>query len=227
MPTKYPPAWPLNQAIRAAKAIYEVHSNETFNTDHLVEYLETTKTSSYFVRRIAALQGFGLLDKVSDDTVRLTDLAIQIVNPVAGEDAEARLKAFRRVDVLSDLLPRYPNAKLPVEAEVLKSVLLKSIGIERDTIKPWYDFVVDSFKAISGATGRAQEEVPQETVQERPKSEPEMKTSTVFLPSGKKFSFSVEAGYTPEDMAFVQNLLNLFLQATQKTEIESATRTKK
>jgi hypothetical protein len=169
MPTKYPPAWPLNQALKAAKAIFEVHSKESFNADLLGDFLETTKTS------------------------------------------------------------RYPNAKLPTDAEALKAVLLKSIGINRETIPLWYTFVVDSFKAIAGVTSKVVDNVAvgDGPELEKPQSEPEMKTSTVFLPSGRKFSFSVEEGYTPDDMAFVQNLLNLFLKATQTTSTESTTKVKK
>ncbi|MBI5474791.1 MAG: hypothetical protein HY961_20820 [Ignavibacteriae bacterium] len=219
MPTKYPPAWSLNQCIKAAKAVHEVHAQERFNAELLSEFLETTKTSSNFNRRTSALQGFGLLTK-SEETVQLTDIAVQIVNPVAGEDKDARLTAFKKVDVLADLLPRYPNGKLPSDSETLKAVLLKSIGVQRDTISEWYDFVVDSFKAISGlsewVTSEPMQEKQTKAQTDTTPSDPEMRTSTVFLPSGRKFSFSVETGYTPEDMAFVQNLLNLFLQATPR-----------
>lgn len=40
-----------------------------------------------------------------------------------------------------------------------------------------------------------------------------MKTSRVWLPSGKRFEFSVEEGYTMEDMEFVLKMLDLFKTA--------------
>lgn len=224
MPTKFPPAWSLNQCVKTIQEIYRIHSDERFNSELLVEFLDTTKTSSNFNRRTSALQGFGLLTK-TDETVQLTELAVQIVNPVAGEDKEARLTAFRKIDVLSELLPRYPNGKLPQEPDTVKAVLHKSLNVERDTVQQWYDFVVDSFKAIylsgdSISNIQMQEKIAK-SHNESQASYPEMRTSTVFLPSGKRFSFSVETGYTPEDMAFVQSLLNLFLQATPKTKKEN------
>ncbi len=224
MPTKYPPAWGLNQAVKAIKDIYEIHSKERFNNELLVELLQTTKTSSNFNRRALALQGFGLLNR-SEETVQLTDLAVQIVKPVAGEDGEAKLTAFRKIDVLADLITRYPNAKLPSDPNILKSVLLQSIGIQRDTIKEWYDFVIDSFKAISRVTEQITDEPVKKDETEKLPKKPEdqvgMKTSTVWLPSGRKFEFSVEEGYTSEDMEFVLNLLNLFKSSIMPKDSKS------
>jgi hypothetical protein len=213
-PTKYPPIIGLNQAINIAREVHKIHSKERFNVDLLVDVLQTTKTSSYFIRRITAMQQFGLFSK-TDETVQLTELAIQIVDPKAGEDREAKLVAFRKIEVLAELLQRYPNAKLPPDDQTLKSVLLQSMQIDRDTLQLWYDFVVDSFKAISGATERASEEPSRKAEAAKPSTKEGaeltgMKTSTVWLPSGKRFEFSVEEGYTSDDMEFVMNLLNLF-----------------
>jgi hypothetical protein len=179
----------------------------------LVDFLDTTETSSYFNRRIAALQGFGLLNRTSDETVQLTDLAVQIAKPVAGEDKEAKLAAFRKVDVLAGLLQKYyPNAKLPADPDVLRSVLLKSFAINRDTIKPWYEFVVDSFRAISGISTEKQPTSVNvtDTVGVTDSVNVTMqKNFSLPLPSGKTFRYSIEGGYTAEDLDFIQKFMEL------------------
>ncbi|MGA3287507.1 MAG: hypothetical protein ABSD46_08770 [Bacteroidota bacterium] len=215
MPTKYPPALDLNDAIRIIKDIYVIHANQRFNMDSLdPKLLNTSKNSSYFPRRIAALQTFGLLNKQGEH-IQLTDLAVQIVNPVAGEDVEAIHKAFDKVDVLQELLGRYPNAKLPPESDTLKQVLLKSLGIDRDGVTYWYEFVVNSFKAISPKSHFSltlRDDVKQP-------SEETKNVSTILqahglmqnfeLPSGNKFEFSLPTNITIDDLDFIIGFLEL------------------
>jgi hypothetical protein len=213
MPNKYPPALDLGEAIRVVKDIHGIHSTQRFNVDSLdAGILKTSKTSSYFNRRIAALQTFGLLNR-SGDLVNLTPLADQIANPVAGEDAEAKLAAFHKVDVLSDLLERYPNTKLPPLPDTLKQVLLKSIGIEKDRINDWYEFVVESFRAISGIAATEQPPIREDMritpgtgrINVGEANQEEM----IRLPSGRTFSFTLEPGFTEDDVEFIMAFFEL------------------
>jgi hypothetical protein len=211
MPTKYPPALSFNGALRVIGDIFEVHARERFNMDLIADILETKTSSSYFPRRIAALQGFGLINR-SGETIQLSELAIQIVKPVAGEDAEAKLTAFRKVDLLSDLLERYPNAKLPPSPDTLKQALLKSFSVDRETVGEWHEFVVDSFRGIAGVAGESQ--VISAGVHDDLKAGDTIGASiqkdfSLPLPSGRTFRYSIEVGYTVEDLDFLQKFMEL------------------
>lgn len=46
------------------------------------------------------------------------------------------------------------------------------------------------------------------------------KTSTVWLPSGRYFKFTVQDGNTQEDMEFVLNLLNLFKSSLMPKDVK-------
>lgn len=217
MASKFPPALALNKAIQKVKDIYDVHSGDRFNSKLIVDTLETTETSSNFIRRITALQAFGLIDKSSGDTIQLTNLAIQIANPVAGEDAEAKLICFKKIDVLEELLKRFPNAKIPTEPTQVKQILLKSLNIHRDGIEQWYDFVVNSFRAISGTTTQAQQNQPirridQESlpgVEKITQHMSDIKYENFYLPSKSKFEFSLPENVNTEDLDFIIGFFTL------------------
>jgi len=208
MPTKYPPALSLTDAIRVINVFYEIHRDQQFNLDSIdPDILDTKKTSSYFNRRISALQAFGLLEK-RGDLVRLTPLACQIAHPVAGEDSEAKLTAFRKVDVLAELLARYPNAKLPAASDTLKQVLWKLLGVERERVNEWYEFAVNSFGAISPVVsdGSPKSESPIGMPVPPPS---EMKVRfRLPLPSGGTFVFDLEK-YTEADLGFLIDYFTL------------------
>lgn len=212
MPTKYPPIVGLNQAITIARGVYKIHNKQRFDVDLLVEVLDTTKTSSYFTRRITAMQQFGLFSR-TDETVQLTDLAIQIVDPKAGEDGSARLLAFRKNEVLSDLLVRYPNAKLSSDPKDLKAVLMQSMGIDRDTVELWYDFVIDSFRAISEHAEHKSDASVSAVSQAQPEALITVTKTAMFerqlLPSKKGFEYTLEDGYTLDDLDYIIGLFEL------------------
>ncbi len=208
MSTKYPPLLDFNKAVQTIKSIYDIHAGDRFNLNLLVDILETTKDSSNFPGRTSALIKFELLDR-ENETVQLTPLAIQIAHPVAGEDVDAKITAFKKVDVLDDLLRRYPNAKLPTDANQLKKVLLNSLNIHRDTVEKWYDFVINSFRAISGFTN-----IPSThpEIQKAIPSQPDIvKTDSFRIPltSGKAFEFSMPNDMNNDDLDFVISFFEL------------------
>lgn len=220
MPTKYPPALDFSEAVKAVKEIYAIHKTQGFNMKLLVEPLNTTPTSSYFVRRISALQTYGLLEKVGD-VVNLTPLAEKIANPIGGEDGEAKITSFRKIDVLSDLLNRHPNGKLS-PSDTLKRILIDSVNVDRNTVNQWYDFVVNSFREIAGM-GSAETRRIIAPLQEQastpvlnPSGEPVIPYSVgkdnfqnIELPSGKKFQFSLPTDSTSLDLSFIIGFLEL------------------
>jgi hypothetical protein len=140
---------------------------------------------------------------------------VQIANPVAGEDSEAIYKSFDKVDVLRELLNRYPNAQLPPESDTLKQVLLKSLGIDRDGIAYWYDFVVNSFKPVNPQKRinlPVRDDIKQPNDENKNASMISL-SQGVFqnfeLPSGNKFEFSLPANITIDDLDFIIGFLEL------------------
>jgi hypothetical protein len=212
MATKYPPLLSLGEAIDVIKSMYAEHQSREVSIDLMPAILKAKPTSSGFPMRISALQRFGFIDKRPNDLLWLTDLAMQIINPIGDEAFEAKVTAFRKIDVLSDLLLHYPNGKLP-SAEQLQQSLLKTYRIERERVKQWYDFVVDSFKAIPELSGK------QTVVGALPSTpgQPATSIQTVrtmlserqVLPSGKGFEYTLENGYTSEDLDYVIGLFEL------------------
>jgi hypothetical protein len=146
--TKYPPALALDSAVAAIKEIYAEIKTRKVAVSQLPKILKTKPNSSYFPARIAALQKFGFIEKISDDFVELTDSAMMVVNPVHDrEDAGAIQGAFMKIDVLATLLSSYPNYVLPSSGQ-LKDELMKGFGISRETVGDWHDFVVSSFREV-------------------------------------------------------------------------------
>jgi hypothetical protein len=215
MATKYPPYLSLTGAVQAIKAMYDQHKSREISVDLMPEILQTKQGSSSFPMKIAALQRFGFIDKRPNDLLWLTDLSMQIINPVGNEEQEAKLQAFRKIDVLADLLLKYPNAKLP-SADQLKQTLLKTYQIERDRLKQWFEFVVDSFLAIQELSVKslAQDVYPASIQSQEKIGNPVITTRTVnflrdTLPSGKAFTYLIEDGYTAEDLEYVIGLFEL------------------
>lgn len=147
MATKYPPALTFSEALTVIRDMFQQHGKET-SMELMPKILGISPSSSYLPRKTSALQGFGLVQKTESADLALTDLAERILKPIGNEAEEAKLESFRKIDVLSDLLGKYGDGKLP-SADQLQQSLMKSYQIPRDTVKVWYDFVVDSFRGIS------------------------------------------------------------------------------
>lgn len=221
MPTKYPPALNLTDAIRVIGILYEIHKTQQFNLDLLdPRILDTSKMSSYFARRISTLQTFGLLEK-QGDLVQLTSLAGQIIDPVAGEDSEAKLIAFRKVDVLAELLSRYPNGKLPTSPDTLKQALWKSLGVQRERVNDWYDFVVGSFRAISGALNPSVESAKSNSPTPIPPPDQMRVRFRIPLPSGNIFVFDLDPTYTKADFEFLVDYFTLLQNKVHQRKEEN------
>ncbi len=215
MATKYPPNLSLEEAIRVIKEIHAQHRGREVSIDLMPEILRTKQSSSFFPAKIAALQRFGLVEKRPNDLLELTDLAMQIVNPIGDEDAEAKLQAFRKIDVLAELLQKYPNLKLP-SADQLKHILLRTFHIPRERAKNWYDFVVESFRVLGQGKERLERALPVTVVKSDIGRMPSnYALDKITLPSNKKFEYALEEGYTTEDLDFVIRFFELKKEVTK------------
>jgi hypothetical protein len=207
MATKYPPRLSLDESVRVIKDIYNTHKSKEISEDLMPQILKTAQTSSFFVEKINALQKFGFVEKKPNKVLELTDLAMKIVTPIGDEDVEAKNIAFQKEDVLAGLLEKYPNGNLP-STEQLQQTLMKSFNIPRETVKKWSQFVIDSFKEISFNNASTLNTEPTQIVA---KTNPSTFTATqnLVLPSGKKFSFSLEDGLTLDDLDFITDFFEL------------------
>ena len=210
MATKYPPALFFSQSINVIRDMHQQHGMETAMT-LMPKIFGITESSSYLPRKTSALQAYGLAQKTADDNLALTELAMKIIKPIGDEGNEAKLEAFKKVDILSDLLIKYPDGKL-ASPDQLQQVLMKSYSIPRETVKMWYDFIVDAFREISTI-------VSENTSIEEPVSGTQRvinrtraavsNYSNFDLPSGGRFEFGFPAKLTAEDLDFIIGFLEL------------------
>lgn len=224
MVTKYPPQLNLSEALAVVKEMYARHNAREISVDLMPEILKTKKNSSFFPAKISALQKFGLLQKQPNGLLFVTDEAMKIVHPIGdGESFDARLTAFGKVDILSDLLLKYPNGKLP-SAEALQQNLMKTFGIDRSNVKAWYEFVVDSFRAIPELSSKTVYPAPVPFQEEGslPPAKSLAKSISqsglpfrIPLPSGKTFEYSLEEGLTQGDLDFLKTFFDLLKSTTK------------
>jgi hypothetical protein len=150
MATKYPPALSFSEALKVITDMFQQHGLET-SMALMPKIFGISPNSSYLPRKTSALQGYGLVQKTASDDLALTELAQKILKPIGDEANAAKVEAFRKIDVLADLLTKYPDGKL-TSADQVQQWLMKSYQIPRDTVKTWYDFVIDSFREITPIT---------------------------------------------------------------------------
>lgn len=214
MATKYPPQLSLSEAIKAIKEIYSTHKGRDVSFALLPKIFKVSKGSSYFPAKIVALQKFGLADRKPNSMLELTDLAMQIINPIGAEDIEAINTAFKKDDVLAFFLEKYPNGSLP-SPEQTKQTLMQSFNIPRETVGRWYQFVIESFRELTpqhsrdvfvGDTGIGADGVKTTSL---PTVATPKGMQNFELPSGKKFSFSLEDGLTLDDLEFITDFFEL------------------
>jgi len=207
MTTKYPPKLSLSEAVKVIKEIYNAHKSDEISLDLMPEILKTKKTSSNFPDKIVALQKFGLTEKRPNDILKLTNLALQIINPIGNEDIQAKLTAFKNDNILSALIEKYPNYALP-SPEQTKQTLIRQFNVDRKTVDKWYQYVIDSFSEIR---------MKKTDISAIRSAEPDFKptsasiaiTQNIILPSGKKFSFALEEDLTQDDLDFITDFFEL------------------
>ncbi len=103
----------LDDAVAVAKAIFQ-HGGQQGTTDQLAAWLEHENVDSgAFKIKILAARMFGVI-QTKDDTVSLTDLGNQIVDPKA--EHAARAQAFLHVPLYRAIYEKYKGRMLPGDA---------------------------------------------------------------------------------------------------------------
>lgn len=222
MATKYPPQLSIGEAIRVIKEMYITHKSKEVSLDLMQDILNISQKSSYFPKSISTLQKFGLVTRRPHGIIELTDPAMQIIEPIGDEDIETKLNLFRKDDVLSALLDKYPNGVLPSE-EQLQQTLMKTFNIPRDTVKRWYQFVIESFRELpkeeTNKDNLLQSASPKIKADISLGGNADMKFSryqNIRLPSGIDFSFHIEDGYDLRDLNFITNFIDLIKKEFEK-----------
>jgi hypothetical protein len=211
MATKYPPALTFSEALAVIRDMFQQHGMET-SMELMPKVFDISPNSSYLPRKTSALQGFGLVQKTASDDLALTELAQRILKPIGNEANEAKLESFRKIDVLSDLLAKYGDGKLP-SADQLQQSLMKNYQISRDSVKAWYDFVVDSFKEISPVV----ESVPQRATTRSSQSTIDLSGAqnyeiSVPVDSGESIKVIIPKSAATKDLKKIKALLDALTQ---------------
>lgn len=217
MTTKYPPLMSTREACRVVKEIYTTHKSREIATDLMPEILGVKQKSSNFPAKIVALIKFGLIEKKPNQVLSLTELGMKIAHPFGEEIHEAKLKVFRKDEVLKSLLERYPNATLP-SPEQLKATLRNEFKIDVKTIELWYQFIQDSFEDIKESVTKDTIEQVEERKNVTTEIASSVKTSSALnvtnlqnieLSNGKKFYFHLDEGYSLDDLEFITDFFEL------------------
>ncbi len=215
MPTKHPPALPINEAISVVKDMYSKHGGTEVAIDLMPEILGVKPSSSYVPAQIGALQKFGLVRKADKDMLELTDLAMQIIKPVGDEKDRAIISIFEKIEVLSELYQKFGKTTLPSQ-EQLKQSLMKNFEIGRDTVDKWYEFIVQSFKALNLVDKNALTGSSLDTLTETVNKQ-SIGKNRLSLPisDGKVFEYVLPSGYTAQDLDIISRFFE-FLKTTTK-----------
>jgi hypothetical protein len=150
---KWPPQLSADKAFNVIDKIYSSYG-KTVNIDLLPEILECTRRSSYFVKRINALQSFGLVS-VTKDVLNLLPLGLKIVAPVSEEEKEAaKRESINIIPILKEMIERYPGGNLPDNA-LLINLIRREYDIDGNSLELWSEFVKESVDALKPSWRKA------------------------------------------------------------------------
>jgi hypothetical protein len=216
MPTKYPPALSVYEAVSVIERTYKKHQDRQVAVDLMPEILDVKPSSSNLPAMISALQKFGLVKRVANDMLELTDLAMQIIKPVGDEKKRAIIAIFENSEVLDELYQKFGKTSLP-SPEQLKQSLMKNFGVERDTVEKWYAFVTRSFRALSLIEqGPEREDVRITPGTGRINVGETGQLFKMPLPSSKVFEYTLDDEYTVDDLEHIIAYFNLLFEHKNK-----------
>ncbi|MFZ0661874.1 MAG: hypothetical protein WAM66_04220 [Acidobacteriaceae bacterium] len=117
------PYMDLEDGIKIAKAVYELHGSSC-QVETIAGHLKESPTSSSFRSRIAAAKTFGLVT-TAQGSVTLTKLGSQICDPQ--QEKAARVEAFLSVELYKAVYEKFRSVALPPTAG-LESALV-TLGV--------------------------------------------------------------------------------------------------
>jgi hypothetical protein len=169
---KWPPYLNANKAFGVIEQIY-TNFGKAVNIELLPKFLDTSRKSSYFSKRLAALQTFGL-GIIQDEILTLSPLALAIVTPVnMKEKRAAKIETLNNVEILKILRNKFPNENLPDKVH-LRNILLREFDVPNESVDEWVRFIVESINSIKPTVSELLDE-PAESrdIIQPPKSAPQ------------------------------------------------------
>ncbi|MBM4160974.1 MAG: hypothetical protein FJ217_07735 [Ignavibacteria bacterium] len=149
---KWPPQLAADKAFDIADKIYRSFG-KSVNVDLLPDILDCRRRSSYFAKRLLAMQAFRLAT-VGNGVLTLTPLALRIVAPVSEEEGhEAKIESIKSIPLLKEMLERYPGGHLPDEP-LLRNLLSREHEVSDKPMGAWLKFVKDSVEASRSRIAR-------------------------------------------------------------------------
>jgi len=112
------PSSPLQEAVRMARQIYEEDGMNAVDRETAVKHLGYSTMNGASATALASLKQFGLTADAGKGVLRLTDLALDLIEPES-EDArrEALVLAAYTPDLFASLKERFPE-KVPSESNL-------------------------------------------------------------------------------------------------------------
>ncbi|MCH7827973.1 MAG: hypothetical protein IIC75_08405 [Bacteroidetes bacterium] len=214
MATVHPPSLTLEDAVLTIKKMHKLHKGRDVAIDLMPSLLGISPKSSYLSLQIGTMSKYGFIERRPNDQLYLSDLAMQIIQPLNSTEVyKAKLKAANNIDILNDIIKRYPNFKLPSK-EQLREYIYKAHSIPRDRLNAWAEYVIKSTKTLESDSPPLEEKKTVIQVDTGNKIEHNKYTvnetfQNFELPSGKRFSFSLEDEYTLDDLEFITDFFEL------------------
>ena len=141
-----PPALKLSEAMVLSRKIND-NAGGSASYDLFSQITGNTKTSSSFVRKVAALRQYGIIED-RDNAVALSELGNRMSTPRDEiDDATAAKESLLRIDLLHKVYDRHCGRLLP-EDQFLANILIQEFKVPREFSRLWVDHFKD---AISSA----------------------------------------------------------------------------
>lgn len=146
------PAYPLSEALRVARAIFNNYGGDPTKPFHVAAAMELKPGSSQFKMLAGAAIAYGLTaGGPNAEAIELTDLARQILRPLAeGAELNGKKSALLMPRVVSEFLHKYDGSPLPKE-QIAKNVLA-TMGVPDNKLASTLSLIVDEATAIGLTT---------------------------------------------------------------------------
>ncbi|MEL7453900.1 MAG: TIR domain-containing protein, partial [Pseudomonadota bacterium] len=126
------PAFPLEEALRVARAIYENYGGDPTKPLEVAAAMDMKPGSSHFKMLTGSSIAYGLTDGgYNASEIAITPLATKILRPLEeGADVAGKREAFQKPRVISEFLQKYNESPIPKNT-IAKNVLA-SMGVPDD-----------------------------------------------------------------------------------------------
>lgn len=142
------PSYPLDEALRVAKAIADSYAAKPTRTIDVAAALDTTPGSTRFRMITSASVAYGLTSgSAFADEIAITPLGMRVVRPMTdGDDIKAKREALLKPRILKEFLEKYDRNALPSDG-IAKNIL-EQMGVPVERLDSVLKFVIDSAQSM-------------------------------------------------------------------------------